>query len=163
METTGHCFYCAKESDNQCQCGEWTCGLEHALIHRPGKYCLPFKVSRNYSPRYTPPSIFLPLHSPYISTIWASCLCFLLLIFPHPTFSISISISSNSGIFALLSLLPLYHLSALVASWIISLFLLAIVASRSLSPQSFYFLHLSFSLVPIVFKTEPDIFIFFIF
>jgi len=44
MENRGGCFYCGVDCEDQCECGEWTCGMEHQLIHRPGKYCLPFKV-----------------------------------------------------------------------------------------------------------------------
>lgn len=50
METSGgQCFYCQADTTSQCQCGQYYCGEEHLKIHRPGQYCLPFKVA--YSPQ----------------------------------------------------------------------------------------------------------------
>ena len=49
METPrGQCFYCSANSATRCQCGQYYCGEDHLKIHRPGQYCLPFKVA--YSP-----------------------------------------------------------------------------------------------------------------
>ena len=40
----GECFYCQKLSSEVCECGVFYCSKECLKIHRPGKYCLPFKV-----------------------------------------------------------------------------------------------------------------------
>ena len=39
------CYYCHTQCECECECGLYYCGEEHRRIHRPGKYCLPFKVS----------------------------------------------------------------------------------------------------------------------
>ena len=50
METPyGQCFYCSVNSATRCQCGQYYCSEDHLKIHRPGQYCLPFKVT--YSPQ----------------------------------------------------------------------------------------------------------------
>ena len=41
---TGECFYCGAESGTRCQCGQFYCSKQCLAIHRPGTYCLPFKV-----------------------------------------------------------------------------------------------------------------------
>ena len=43
-ESQGECFYCQKLSTERCECGVFYCSKECLKIHRPGKYCLPFKV-----------------------------------------------------------------------------------------------------------------------
>ena len=40
----GECFYCQKLSSQVCQCGVFYCSKDCLQIHRPGTYCLPFKV-----------------------------------------------------------------------------------------------------------------------
>ena len=40
----GCCFYCSASTSLQCQCGEFYCSDKHLKIHRPGQYCLPFRV-----------------------------------------------------------------------------------------------------------------------
>ena len=43
--TTGQCYYCHESTGLQCQCGQHYCGDLHLKIHRPGQYCLPFRVA----------------------------------------------------------------------------------------------------------------------
>jgi len=42
---TGQCYYCQENTGLQCQCGQHYCGDQHLKIHRPGQYCLPFRVA----------------------------------------------------------------------------------------------------------------------
>ena len=45
MASTGQCFFCSVETGLQCQCGAWYCADQHLRVHRPGQYCLPFRVA----------------------------------------------------------------------------------------------------------------------